>query len=93
MTAMRIRVQEVVSVLGRDGSRWLRELRAEGLFEEEEISPEQAEELRVAVELMRDLGVNAAGVEVVLRLRSRLLVLEERTALALRRLLEDREAG
>ena len=38
---------------------------------------------------MRELGVNPAGVEVVLQLRRRLLVLEERTAESLRRLLDE----
>jgi hypothetical protein len=40
--------------------------------------------------LMRDLGVNAAGVEVILRMRRRLLVLQHRTAEALELVLEER---
>ena len=48
------------------------------MFEAEEIEPEEADDLRLAKLLMDELGVNAAGVEVVLHLRKRLLALEER---------------
>jgi len=86
----RVRVHEVLSFLGVDGAGVLESLRAEGLFEADELPPEQAEELRVAAVLMEDLGVNAAGVQVVLRLRRRLLVLQGATEAALRRALGDR---
>ena len=42
--------------------------------------------------IMRDLGVNAAGVEVILRLRGRLMALQNCAAEALRILLEERES-
>ena len=86
----RVRVHEVLAFLGVEGSDVLESLRAEGLFESDELPVEQAEELRVAAVLMEDLGVNAAGVQVVLRLRRRLATLEGVTAEALRRALEER---
>jgi hypothetical protein len=85
----RTRVQEVLDFLGIDDRSLLEELRREGLFEEEWLEPDEAEELRVATALMRDLGVNPAGVDVVLLLRRRLLALEERMAHSLRRLLAE----
>ncbi len=84
-------IQEVLRFLGIEDSAILDELRREGLFEEDSVEPDTAEELRVAASLMRELGVNPAGVEVVLQLRRRLLVLEERTAESLRRLLDEIE--
>lgn len=81
----RVRVEEVVRFLECDGETVLAALRREGLFEEEELSPDQAEELRVAVSLMRELDVNPAGVDVALHLRRRLLSLESR----MRRLLRE----
>jgi hypothetical protein len=88
---MRTPIQEVLRFLGIEDSAILDELRREGLFEEDSVEPDTAEELRVAASLMRDLGVNPAGVEVVLQMRRRLLVLEERTAESLRRLLDEIE--
>ncbi len=84
-------IQEVLRFLGIEDSAILDELRREGLFEEDTVEPDTADELRVAASLMRELGVNPAGVEVVLQLRRRLLVLEERTAESLRRLLDEIE--
>lgn len=87
----RARVEEVLRFLGLEGSAILEELRREGLFEEEWLEADAAEELRVAAALMRDLGVNPAGVGVVLHLRRRLLALEGRTTMSLRRLLAELE--
>ncbi len=84
-------IQEVLHFLGIEDSAILDELRREGLFEEDTVEADTAEELRVAASLMRELGVNPAGVEVVLQLRRRLLVLEERTGESLRRLLDEIE--
>lgn len=84
------RVEEVLRHLGLDDRELLDSLREEGLFPEDEITPYEAEELRVAIVLMRDMGVNAAGVEVILHLRSRLLVLQRRTRETLRELLRER---
>lgn len=76
----RIRTEEVLVYLGvTDHRAFLEALRAEGLFEEDEIEPEQAEDLRLARVLVEELGVNPAGVEVVLHLRRRLFALEQRT--------------
>jgi hypothetical protein len=86
----RVRIEELIVEIGVD-RRLLDELRAVGLFEEEELPLAEADELRVAAELMRALGVNAPGVEVALQLRRRLLALEERTAQLLRELIEERE--
>jgi hypothetical protein len=86
----RIRIEELLIQLDFD-RRMLEELRATGLFEDDELAVEEADELRVAAELMRSLGVNAPGVQVALQLRRRLLVLEERTARVLRDLLEKQQ--
>lgn len=83
----RIRIEELLLQLECDRSL-LDELREVGLFESDELPLEEADELRVAAELMRSLGVNAPGVQVALQLRRRLLVLEERTTHLLRELLE-----
>lgn len=87
----RVRVEEVLVFLGVRDPELLAHLRAEGLFEREELDPEEAEELRLAACWMRELGVNPAGVEVALRLRRRLLALEQRTGALLRTLLEESE--
>lgn len=87
----RTRVEEVLRFLEIRDRELLQLMRAEGLFEADELTAEECEEFRVAVELMRDLGVNAAGVDVILRLRGRLMALQERAAEALRILLEERE--
>ena len=86
----RVRIEELIVEIGVD-RRLLDELRAVGLFEDEELPLAEADELRVAAELMRALGVNAPGVEVALQLRRRLLALQERTAQLLRVLIEERE--
>jgi hypothetical protein len=83
-------VREVLTFLGVEGGGLIESLREEGLFETEELGPEEAEELRVAAVLMTDLGVNAAGVEVVLRLRRRLLALQGVSEAALRAALSGR---
>jgi hypothetical protein len=74
----RTQVAEVLRFLGVDDPELLRLLRSEGLFEQDELESVEAEELRVAVLWMRDLGVNPAGVDVALQLRRRLLALEAR---------------
>jgi hypothetical protein len=83
--------KDVLKFLGVDDTELLPELRREGLFEAEELSPEEAEELRMAATLIRELGVNPAGVGVILHMRRRLLFLEERMRETLRRLLDDVE--
>jgi hypothetical protein len=82
----RTQVAEVLRFLGVDDPELLRLLSSEGLFEEDEVESVEAEELRVAVLWMRDLGVNPAGVDVALQLRRRLLALEARLREALERL-------
>lgn len=79
MSRRRIRTEEVLIYLGVDErASFLEQLRREGLFEKDELEPEEAEELRLAKVLMQELGVNAAGVEVALHLRRRLFALETR---------------
>jgi len=90
---MRVRVEEVLELLGIQDRSLLDELRREGLFEEDVLEVEAAEELRVAASLMRDLGVNPAGVEVALHMRRRLLVLQERMRRTVRRLLDESIRG
>jgi hypothetical protein len=89
----RLRVEEVLAQLEIRDRDLLRELRREGLFPNDELEEREADELRVAVCLMLDLGVNPAGVDVILHLRRRLLVLQQRTQESLRRLLEEAEEG
>lgn len=85
MTRKRIRTEEVLVFLGtREHAPFFQRLRREGLFENEELEPGEADELRLARLLMEELGVNAAGVDVALHLRRRLFALEARAkALAL----------
>jgi len=85
----RVRVVEVLEFLHLDEPGLLEDLRREGLFLEDELGPEGAEELRVAASLIRELGVNAAGVEVALQLRRRLAYLEAQMRELLERLAED----
>jgi hypothetical protein len=80
MSRKRIRTEEVLVYLGvRERVSLLERLRGEGLFENDELEPQEAEELRLAMVLMQELGVNAAGVDVALHLRRRLFALESRT--------------
>lgn len=80
----RVRTIEILRFLHLDETGVLDALRTEGLFLEDEVGPEGAEELRVATSLMGELGVNPAGVDVALHLRRRLACVEAR----LRELLE-----
>ena len=83
-----VRIEAVLEFLG-SGTADLRRLRREGLFESDWLEPEVAEELRIAMSLMRELGVNPAGVDVALHLRRRLPALEGRTGASLRRILSE----
>ena len=85
----RARVAEILEYLGLKDSPILDDLRSEGLFQEDLLEGDVAEELRVATCLVRELGVNPAGVGVVLQLRRRLLALEGLMAHSLRRLLSE----
>ena len=89
--ASRTRVDEVLRFLGLEESPILEQLRREGLFEEEWLEADATEELRVAASLIRELGVNPAGVEVVLHMRRRMLALEDMTERSLRKLLAELE--
>ena len=82
---------EVIEHLGL-APRTLDLLRDEGLFEDERVDPEAAEELRLAHVLIEQLGVNAAGVHVTLHMRRRMLALESRVN-RLARVLESRRNG
>ena len=90
MSGRRIRTEEVLLFLGVRETRWIDDLRGEGLFESEELDPAQAEDLRLAKVLVEDLGVNPAGVEVALHLRRRLMALEHRAKVLARALEETR---
>jgi len=89
--ASRTRVDEVLRFLGLEESPILEQLRREGLFEEEWLEGDATEELRVAASLIRELGVNPAGVEVVLHMRRRMLALEGMMERSLRKLLAELE--
>ena len=88
---IRSRVEEVLEYLGLEDSSILEELRSEGLFEADRLEPDGAEELRVATCLIHDLGLNPAGVEVVLHMRRRMLALEDLMGRSLRQLLAELE--
>jgi hypothetical protein len=87
--AARTTVKEVLHLLGIDDPQVIDELRREGLFEEDFLGPQGADELRVAVTLVRELGVNPAGVEVILHMRRRMLGFRQLTEQSLRRLLAE----
>ncbi len=87
----RTRVDEVLRFLGLEESPILEQLRREGLFEEDWLEGDATEELRVAASLIRELGVNPAGVEVVLHMRRRMLALEDMMERSLRKLLAELE--
>jgi len=87
----RASVKEILRLLEIEDASILESLRGEGLFQEDTVGPDAAEELRVALTLVRDLGVNPAGVEVALHLRRRVLVLQQLTERSLRRLLSELE--
>jgi hypothetical protein len=89
MSQRSFRTTDVLVYLGLEERPFLELLRREGLFESDELEPEQADDLRLAKVLMEDLGVNAAGVGVALHLRRRLFALELR-AQALAEALETR---
>jgi hypothetical protein len=74
----RTRVEEVLIHLGLDDDGFLIQLREEGLFQEDEVNADQADEIRVAAIMVKELGVNPAGVQVALHLRRRLIALESR---------------
>ena len=93
MSPQRIRTEEVLVYLGVGDRSFLEHLRAEGLFETDELEPEEAEDLRLAKVLMDELGVNAAGVEVVLHLRRRLFALEDRARVLADALDSSRKRG
>jgi len=79
VTRRSIRTSEVLVFLGAaEETAFFQRLREEGLFEGEELAPEEADELRLAKLLMEELGVNAEGVDVALHLRRRLFALEQR---------------
>ena len=79
VTRRSIRTSEVLVFLGaQKETAFFQRLREEGLFEGEELAPEEADELRLAKLLMEELGVNAEGVDVALHLRRRLFALEQR---------------
>lgn len=85
----RVRVVEILHFLEIEDAGLLEALRSEGLFVDDDLEPDAAEELRVAASLMRELGVNPAGVDVALHLRRRLAVLEARMRELLQRLADE----
>ncbi len=87
--AARTTVKEVLRLLGIEDPQVIDELRREGLFEEDFLGPQGADELRVAITLVRELGVNPAGVEVILHMRRRMLGFRQLTEQSLRRLLSE----
>lgn len=86
---MTARAREVLEFLGLEPEELLHELRSEGLFEADELAPREADELRLAATLVRELGVNAAGVDVILHLRRRIECLEDRMRGVVLRLLAE----
>jgi len=86
----RIRIREILIHLGIEEAPILERLRDEGLFESEELTAAEADELRVAALLMQEMGVNPEGVQVALHLRRRLLALEARATAILTELQASR---
>lgn len=86
----RIRIGEILIHLGIEEDPILERLRDEGLFESEELTAAEADELRVAALLMQEMGVNPEGVQVALHLRRRLLALEARATAILTELQASR---
>ena len=70
-------LEEIIEHLGL-APHTLAALREEGLFEEDWLDAESAEQLRLAHVLIEELGVNAAGVHVTLHMRRRMRALESR---------------
>jgi hypothetical protein len=94
MTRRSIRTSEVLVFLGaEEHTAFFQRLRQEGLFEGEELAPEEADELRLAKVLMEELGVNAEGVDVALHLRRRLFALELRARALADALERERKKG
>ena len=85
----RVRVVEILHFLEIEDAGLLEALRSEGLFVDDDLEPDAAEELRVAASLMRELGVNPAGVDVALHLRRRLAFLEARMRELLQHLADE----
>ncbi|MCP4908488.1 MAG: hypothetical protein GY910_26235 [bacterium] len=82
-TRLRLRGKGVPAALGRKAGDLLVRVQVKLPKELDEaaavaLDPEQAEDLRLAKVLVEELGVNAAGIEVALHLRRRLLALEHR---------------
>lgn len=71
-------IREIAEHLGL-APRVLQGLREEGLFENDLLDADEADELRVAFVLIEEMGVNPPGVQVALHLRRRLIALEGRT--------------
>jgi len=86
----RIRIREILIHLGLEEDPILERLRDEGLFESDELTAAEADELRVAALLMQEMGVNPEGVQVALHLRRRLLALEARATAILTELQASR---
>ena len=94
MTRRSIRTSEVLIFLGaEEKTAFFQRLREEGLFESDELAPEEADELRLAKLLMEELGVNAEGVGVALHLRRRLFALEQRARALADALAAERRKG
>ncbi len=87
--SQRTPIEDVLRFLGLEDSDLLERMRGEGLFEADELAPHEADELRVAALLMRDLDVNPAGVDVILHLRRRLLTLQSGMERLVRELLDQ----
>ena len=64
----RVGIVEVMRFLDADDGDWFTELRREGLFPQEELTPEQADDLRLAAVLMRE-HANGSDNDVGLLLR------------------------
>jgi MerR family transcriptional regulator/heat shock protein HspR len=95
MTAHYLRLEEVCVRLAIDDAL-LRQVREEGLVEvkhtlddEQVISAEDAERLRVITVLIREMDVNLAGAEVILHLREDLCAMQRQFDEILRTLVNE----
>lgn len=96
MTARWVRLREVCARLAIDEAL-LREVREEGLVEikhatddeNEVMSADDAERLRLIALLMREMDVNMAGVEVILHLREDMLAMRRQFDEIMRAMVEE----
>ncbi|RMH41071.1 MAG: hypothetical protein D6689_11950 [Deltaproteobacteria bacterium] len=85
MTSDWLDLEQAAALLGGD-REFIEEAIEHGLVAADRLDPEAVEQVRVARTLVRELEVNWAGVEIVLRLRSELIETRRQVALLIDKL-------